>query len=215
MVNRPNHPQVTLLHIKTVEYKEFFKYKTAFMPLDSRLSQFVKLQNQFQDRFGNFIAWGSLSLVLITALVVIMRYAFNTGSIAMQEAIMYNHAILFMLGIAYTYQHNQHVRVDVFYGQFSIRRKAWVNLLGSLIFTLPVMVFIIWSSWDYVIGSWLIQEGSAEAGGIEYLYLLKALIPIMAVLVILQAFAVIAQTYLTLFTYPPTPLDEEPMEGKL
>lgn len=185
------------------------------MQLTSRLKPFIHFQNQLQDRFGNFVAWGSLSLVLITALVVVMRYAFNSGSIAMQEAIMYNHAILFMLGIAYTYQHNQHVRVDVFYGQFSTQRKAWVNLLGNIIFTLPVMVFIIWSSWDYVIGSWQIQEGSAEAGGIEYLYILKALIPIMSVLMILQALSVMAQSYLTLFADHPVPIEEEPMEGKL
>lgn len=185
------------------------------MPLATRLNQFIKLQNLFQERLGNFIAWGSLSLVLITALVVVMRYAFDSGSIAMQEAIMYNHAILFMLGMAYTYQHNQHVRVDVLYSQYSDERKAWVNLLGNLIFTLPVMFFIIWSSWDYVLGSWKIQEGSAEAGGIEYLYVLKTLIPAMAILMIMQALAVMAQAYLTLFDKPPAPLNEEQMEGKL
>lgn len=185
------------------------------MPFANSLKQFVHFQNQFQDKFGNFIAWGSLTLVLLTALVVVMRYVFNSGSIAMQESIMYNHAMLFMLGAAYTYQHNQHVRVDVFYGQFSPQRKAWVNLIGSIIFTLPVMFFIIWSSWDYVVGSWQITEGSAEAGGLEYLYVLKTLIPIMALLVISQALSIMAQSALTLFATPPQPLDEEPLEGKL
>lgn len=184
------------------------------MALSNFLNQFVYHQNRLQNRIGNFIAWGSLTLVLITALVVILRYAFNTGSIALQEAIMYNHAILFMLGIAYTYQHNQHVRVDVFYSQYSKPRRAWVNLIGSLLFSLPVMFFIIWSGWDYVYASWQIQEGSAEAGGIEYLYLLKSLILIMAGLVILQIFSVMAQSYLFLFA-EVADLNEEELEGKL
>ena len=157
------------------------------MQISSVLRTFVQYQNQLQNQFGKFIAWGSLTLVLLTALVVILRYGFNTGSIAMQEAIMYNHAILFMLGIAYTYQHNQHVRVDVFYSQYSATRKARINLLGNIVFTLPVMAFILWSGWDYVAASWQIQEGSAEAGGLEYLYLLKSLIIVMAVLVGFQA----------------------------
>ena len=187
------------------------------MQLHTFLSRFIERQNQFQTHFGNLVAWGSLTLVLITALVVILRYGFQTGSIAMQESIMYNHALLFMLGIAYTYTHEQHVRVDVFYSQFTARRKAWVNLLGSLFFTLPVMAFILWSGWDYVAASWQIKENSAEAGGLEYLYLLKTLILIMAVLMWLQALAVMAQSYLTLFSPPsiPAPPVDLQQEGKL
>ena len=187
------------------------------MQLHAFLANFIRRQNAFQIQFGNLVAWGSLTLVLITALVVILRYGFNTGSIAMQESIMYNHAILFMLGVAYTYTQNQHVRVDVFYGQFSEYRKAWVNLLGSVFFTLPVMIYIFWSGWDYVAMIWKIQETSAEAGGIEYLYMLKSLILIMAVLVILQAMAIIANSYLTLFS-PPAEKEKESSveeEGKL
>ncbi|WP_269471143.1 TRAP transporter small permease subunit [Thiomicrorhabdus aquaedulcis] len=79
-----------------------------------RLTQFIAYQNQFQLTLGKTVAWGSISLVAITALVVVLRYGFDTGSIALQEAVMYNHALLFMLGIAYTYQQDKHVRVDIF-----------------------------------------------------------------------------------------------------
>ena len=184
--------------------------------LTKPLSNFVHRQNTIQNQIGHGVAWLSLSLVLITALVVVLRYGFGTGSIALQESVMYNHAILFMLGIAYTYQQDQHVRVDVFYGQFSENRKAWVNLLGTLILTLPAMIFIIWSGWDYVAASWRIQESSAEAGGIAYLYLLKSLIIMMAILVISQALSVAAQAWLKIYA-PDQPsangLDET--EGKL
>jgi len=187
------------------------------MPLSDFLSAFIRRQNQLQNQFGKLVAWGSLSLVILTALVVILRYGFSTGSIAMQESIMYNHAILFMLGIAYTYTHDQHVRVDVFYSQFNSHKKALVNFVGTVLFALPVMAFVIWSGWEYVSTSWQIKESSAEAGGIAYLYLLKTLILIMAGLVILQSLAVLAQSYLTLSgkhiaSEPPHSLESE---GKL
>ncbi|WP_237262088.1 TRAP transporter small permease subunit [Thiomicrorhabdus immobilis] len=184
------------------------------------LTQFVLMQNRFQKHFGKLVAWGSLSLVLITALVVILRYGFNSGSIALQESIMYNHAILFMLGIAYTYEQDKHVRVDVFYSQMHENQKAWVNFLGTLLFALPVMTFIIWSGWEYVSTSWQIREASGEAGGLAYLYMLKTLIIIMAGLVILQSLAVLAKSGLTLFSDPHPRIESDidtdiETEGKL
>lgn len=166
------------------------------------VTQFIVLQNRFQKQFGQWVAWGSLSLVLISALVVVLRYGFNTGSIALQESIMYNHAILFMLGIAYTYEQDKHVRVDVFYSQMNEYQQAWVNFLGTLLLALPVMLFVIWSGWEYVATSWQIQESSTESGGLAYLYLLKTLILIMAGLVIMQSLAVLAKSGLTLFSKP-------------
>jgi len=171
------------------------------MPFAKFLNQFIQIQDRFQIKLGHIVAWGSLSLVLLTALIVILRYGFNTGSIAMQEAVMYNHAILFMLGIAYTYQQNQHVRVDVFYSQASPKRKAWINLIGVLVLAIPSMFYLFWSGWDYVSASWAVQETSAEGGGLGYLYLIKTLILIMAGLVILQSLAVAAKSWLEI-RYP-------------
>jgi TRAP-type mannitol/chloroaromatic compound transport system permease small subunit len=161
---------------------------------------FITQQNRLQNALGRWVAWGTISLVFITALVVVLRYGFATGSIALQEAIMYNHALLFMLGIAYTYQQDKHVRVDIFYVNGSVRYRAWVNLLGTLLFTLPVMGFILWAGWDYVAASWSVFETSTEGSGIAYLYLLKSVILVMAVLVALQGIAVAAQAWLTLLS---------------
>lgn len=169
------------------------------MQFANTLNRFISLQNQLQIRLGHFIAWGSLTLVLLMALIVVLRYGFNIGEVSLQEAALYNHAILFMLGIAYTYQQDQHVRVDVFYTHASPKRKAWINLLGTVILILPSMIFILWTGWDYVSASWTIQESSAEAGGLAYLYLLKSLILIMACLVILQSLAIAANAWLEIF----------------
>lgn len=125
-------------------------------------------------------------MVVVTFLVVVLRYAFNQGWIARQESITYMHALLFMLGAAYTLKLDGHVRVDIVYQRCSKTTRAWIDLLGSLLLLLPVCVFIGWSSWDYVATAWTIKEGSGEAGGLPTLYLLKTSILIMAALLILQ-----------------------------
>ena len=136
---------------------------------------------------GNGIAWLTLFMVLVTFLIVVLRYVFNIGSIATQESVLYMHALVFMLGAAMTLQKNEHVRVDIFYRKMSPRSKAIVNCFGILILLLPVCGFIVWSSWDYVAEAWRLKESSREAGGLPWVYLLKTTIIIMAILMVLQA----------------------------
>jgi len=162
------------------------------------LKLFITHQNHFQRTLGHGVAWLTLALVIATATAVLLRYGFNFSASKLDESLIYIHATLFMLGIAYTYQQNQHVRVDVFYQRLSPRQQAWVNLLGAVLFVLPVMGFIIWSGLSYVGASWAIQEKSVDASGLAYVYLLKTLILIMPGLVILQTLSFIAQYSLEL-----------------
>ena len=138
---------------------------------------------------GYAISWLTLFMVVITFLVVVLRYLFDTGWIAMQESVTYLHAINFMMGAAFTLQRDKHVRVDIFYHRFSVRGKALVDLLGTVFLLFPVSGFIFWSSWDYVIASWSMGETSGEAGGLPWLYLLKTLLLIMPTLMIIQGIA--------------------------
>lgn len=181
----------------------------------SLLPLIVRLNHWLQTSIGHLIAWGTLSLVIITAGVVILRYGFDSGSIALQESIMYNHAVVFMLGISYTYLKDEHVRVDLFYSQYSEHKKHWIDLLGSLILTLPVATYILWASNDYIAASWSIKEGSAEAGGLGYVYLLKTLIILMAGLLIIQALAIISQSILALRGQQIPKNPPHPQGGKL
>ena len=145
------------------------------------------------DRFtaitGRSVAWLIVLMVAVECLVVVLRYGFDFGSIAMQESVNYLHACCFMLGAAYTLQHDEHVRVDIFYRNFSPRRKALVNLGGFLVFLLPVCLFIFWESLPYVGQAWSTKEASSDAGGLKFVYLLKTLIPVFAVTLILQGLA--------------------------
>lgn len=163
------------------------------------LNQFIGWQNRFQSRIGHGVAWLTLLLVLIASFAVMLRYGFDFSSTKLDESVLYVHGLIFMLGLAYTYQQNQHVRVDVFYERAPKRRKDWINLLGALFFVLPMVSFIIWSGWDYVAASWAIQERSADASGLAYVYLLKSVILVSAGLVLLQTLAFIAQYSLALF----------------
>ena len=104
----------------------------------------------FTDYSGRWLAWLALAMALVTALVVIMRYGFNTGPIMAQEAVTYMHGTLFMLGAAYALKTGAHVRVDIFYRSFSPRGRAWVNAIGGIVFLMPLCVFICVSSWSYV-----------------------------------------------------------------
>ena len=137
--------------------------------------------DRFTDFTGRILAWSVLAMALITTAVVILRYGFNTGAIALQESITYLHGSLFMLGVAYALKHGAHVRVDIFYREFSPRAQAWVNALGGIVFLLPLCALVVLVSWGYVEDAWRIREQSPEPGGIPYLYLLKTLLPLMAI----------------------------------
>jgi TRAP-type mannitol/chloroaromatic compound transport system permease small subunit len=136
---------------------------------------------------GRSVAWLTLAMVLTTFVMVSLRYGMNMGWAWLQESITYMHAAVFMLAIAWALQVDAHVRVDIFYRNASPRRKAITNLAGTVLFLLPFCLFLVIVAWDYVAASWGLLEGSREAGGLPFVYLLKSLIIAMPVLLLLQA----------------------------
>jgi TRAP-type mannitol/chloroaromatic compound transport system permease small subunit len=158
-------------------------------PASSRFDGLLRLAGWLDGvnrSIGVIVAWLALAMVLVTFVVVVLRYLFDSGSIALQESVTYMYAILFMLGAAYTLQQDGHVRVDILYQRFSRRGRAWVDLLGTLFLLTPVSVFLLLSSWGYVADAWSIREGSREAGGIPGVWLLKTLLVVMPLLMLLQ-----------------------------
>lgn len=136
---------------------------------------------------GRAVAWLTLLLVLVTCTVVLLRYGFQWSSMALQEAIVYLHCIVFLLALAWTADTNQHVRVDIIYRRFNPRQQAWVNCLGSLVFLLPFSLFLLWVTWPFFVAAWTIKEASAEAAGLPWVYWLKGLLPLAAASLVLQA----------------------------
>jgi len=146
---------------------------------------------RFSELTGKIVAWAMLPMVAIQFIIVALRYVFDIGWIWMQEGVLWMHAAVFMLAAAYTLNRDEHVRVDIFYRKLSRRGRAWVDTLGTLILLLPMVIFLIVVSWDYVAVSWDIHEGSREAGGLPFPFvpLLKSLIPVTAFLLLLQGVA--------------------------
>lgn len=158
----------------------------------------IRWLDAIAEMTGNATAWLTAIMVAITCIVVGLRHLFDIGSIALQESVTYMHAVVFMMGAAYTLKRGGHVRVDIMYRRFSPRKRAWVDALGSLLFTLPLMIFIGWGSWEFVRESWRVSEGSTDSGGIGGVYLLKSVLPLMAVSVSLQAIAELLRSLLIL-----------------
>ncbi len=155
---------------------------------------------RFSELTGAAIAWLTLPMVAGTFLIALLRYAFSLNWIWMQELVVWMHAVVFMLAAAYTLNRDEHVRVDIFYREFSARSKALVNLIGCLVFLLPLSGILIYTSFDYVVTSWSITEGSREAGGLPFPFvpMLKSAIPVAFVLVALQGIAIICDAWRTL-----------------
>ena len=153
------------------------------------MAQLLAQLERLNLAIGRGVAWLTLIMVIVTFTIVVLRYLFDLGWIWLQETVTWMHAAVFMLGAAYTLAKDEHVRVDVFYRGASQQRRALVDLLGTLLFLVPVTIFLCGWSLDYVTASWQIQESSREAGGLPYpaVPLLKSLIPLTALLLLCQA----------------------------
>lgn len=145
--------------------------------------------DRFTEFTGRTIAWLTLAMMLTTGVIVVLRYALGAGSIALQESLNYLHAIVFMLGIAFSLKTNAHVRVDILYRRFSARAQQLVDFFGGLLFLLPVCALIFYLNWDYVLNSWAIAESSSEPSGLPWVYLLKTLLLVMPATLMLQGLA--------------------------
>ncbi|TDJ37311.1 MAG: TRAP transporter small permease subunit [Gammaproteobacteria bacterium] len=151
-------------------------------------SDFCAYIDRISEATGRAASWLTLAMVLVTLVIVVMRYVFDVGLIWLQESLTWMHAVVFMVGAAYTMQQEQHVRVDIFYRELSERRRAWVNLLGVTFFVFPMCAFFVWSAWGYAAASWSIGEVSRNAGGLPFPFvpLLKSVLIIMPLAVALQ-----------------------------
>ncbi|MFY0627805.1 MAG: TRAP transporter small permease subunit [Reichenbachiella sp.] len=147
--------------------------------------------NKITDSIGKAVSWLTLLLVILIGVDVVLRYLFNWNSSANQEMEWHLFAALFLLGAAYTLRHDKHVRVDVFYSQFSPTKQAWVNFIGTLIFLIPFCLVVFWTSLSFVSDAWMIKESSPEPGGLPARFVIKSAIPASAFLLFLQAVSIL------------------------
>ncbi|MSU88500.1 TRAP transporter small permease subunit [Rhodobacteraceae bacterium 2CG4] len=147
---------------------------------------------------GAVFAWLSLGIVVVCFSVVVLRYAFATSFVWMQDLYIWLSGAMFTAVGGFALLRDSHVRVDIFYRPASERRKAWVDLIGSVVFLLPFMFVVIAYSWPFVARSWSFAEGSANVGGMPGLFVLKSFILLFAGAVALQGIAMICRSILIL-----------------
>jgi len=178
------------------------------------LTKLYKTIDAINRKVGLTVAWLALGMVLVQFVVVISRYVFSVGSIPAQETIWYMHGALFMLGAGYTLLRDGHVRVDLFYREANVRRKATIDLLGVLFFLLPVCALIVWTSWSYVINAWKVFEGSTETNGIPAIFALKTVVPVATLFLALQGVAMGTRCLIVLRGGMPPPAEMPDESGE-
>jgi TRAP-type mannitol/chloroaromatic compound transport system permease small subunit len=162
------------------------------------LSLLVRLICRINIILGHFFSWFSLGIVLVCFTVVVLRYFFSTGFVWMQDLYVWLNGMMFMGIAGFTLFQNGHVRVDVFYRPASIRRKAWVDLIGCILFVAPFLYILTTYSLPYVQRSWRFMEGSSNFGGMPGLYVVKSFLLVFVVVIALQAVAMVMRSILIL-----------------
>lgn len=147
------------------------------------LSRFIDTINEW---VGRGVAWVTLALVLVIFTDVVMRYLFNTSFVFTQELEWHLFGFIFLIGAGYTLLHDGHVRVDIIYQRQGYRGRAWINLMGVILFLIPGCLMVIITSWKFVLNSLLILEGSPDPGGIPLRFIVKGCIPAGFALLLLQ-----------------------------
>ena len=146
-------------------------------------------------KIGKSFSWLLLFMVVLTCIIVILRYLFSIGFIWMQELVRFFYAMVFMACAAYTLAEDEHVRVDIIYANLSSKAKAIINTIGTIFFLLPVCIATLYYSFNYVINSWVQLEGSLEERGLHAVFILKSFIWLFSISLILQGCSIICKNY--------------------
>ena len=166
------------------------------------LAGFVRAAEAVNDVVGRTVAYLTLVTVLVCATVVVIRYAFQTGFIWLQELFVWTHATAFMLGSGFTLMINRHVRVDILYATRSQKTRAWLDLVSTIVFLFPWLIVLWYYAWPYVAASWQLGEESPQVGGMPALYLLKTVLLGFCVLMMLQGLSILARSTLVIAGRP-------------
>lgn len=141
--------------------------------------------NKFADIIGAITAFTMVLMILNVFYDVITRYLFRINSIAMQEMEWHLFSVIILLGVAYTLKEDGHVRVDILYDRLTCRKKAVINMVGAVIFILPIALLVGISSIDNAVAAYQSMEQSDSPGGLQYRWIVKGLIPLSFLMLII------------------------------
>jgi len=158
-------------------------------------------------RIGSTVSWLWIALMAVIVLNVFMKNALGEGRIEFEEIQWHIYSAVFMLGLSYALTADDHVRVDLFYGSFSVRVKAWVDFWGILLLLIPFLALIIWYGVPFVADSFATGERSSSPAGLPYRWVIKSALVIGCLLVLLAALSrlhrIVALLFLGGIAAPP------------
>ena len=164
----------------------------------SALRQFIKIIEAINEYLGRGVSWITFGLVLVVFTDVVMRYAFNTSFVFVQELEWHLFAVIFLMGAGYALLHDEHVRVDIFYQRMTKTNQAWINLLGCLFFLFPGCYLVIVTGIPFAMDSFNVLEGSPDPGGVPLRFIIKSMIALGFVFVALQGLSLFLKSLLTI-----------------
>lgn len=162
------------------------------------MDAFIGFIDRINSKVGAIAGWCTTLLVVLVCYDVFMRYFFSNSKTWILELEWHLFALVFLLGAAMTLKDDKHVRVDVFYADWSPRRQAWINLVGSLLLLIPWCIVVIWKSSIYTSLSLDIYEGSPQPGGLPARYIIKGAVAFGFILLLLQGIALLLRSIRTL-----------------
>ena len=148
----------------------------------------IKILNIFSEKIGRISSLLVLFLILLVSVSVILRYIFSIGFIWIQDLYIWIHAIFILLGISYTLKMDNHVRIDLLYRNFNKKKRNLINLIGLVIFAIPLTYLLLVNGLDYFTRSYNLNEGSKESGGLPNIFILKFFIFFLGILLFLEIF---------------------------
>jgi len=160
------------------------------------LEGFVRSAEGLNRLVGALASWMTLGTVLVCFATVYTRYALDTNFTWLQDLYVWQHAAVIALGAGYTIVIGGFVRVDIFYARWAPRRRAWADLVQTIIFLIPFMLLCGWTFWTLFVNSWNADEASPNPGGLPNFWILKGTLIAFVVLVLVQAAAIIARSLL-------------------
>ncbi len=156
----------------------------------------VKIEAIF-DSVVNVV--GKITSILLLLMIcnvffdVIMRYFFRNSSVGMQEMEWHLFSVIILFGVSVALKDEGHVRVDFLYEKYSVRKKAMINILGTLFFLLPLALLVASGSWGFVMDSYSINEISEDPGGLTHRWIIKSMIPLAFIFLIFSSFGYIVK----------------------
>ncbi len=159
------------------------------------------------ERVGRLVYWLVLVVVLISAANATVRKAFNYSSNAYLEIQWYLFSVIFLFGAGYTLLRNEHVRIDIIQGRLSPRTQNWIDVVGIVLFLMPMSIIIMWLSWPLFLDSLHRHEVSTNAGGL-IIWPARLMIPIGFALLIVQAVSELIKRIAYLQGRIPNPLEK-------